>query len=149
MRSSLLHAATVVLDTNVVVAALLWEGIPRNLLERIAGDSRLTLASSPALMDELTRVLAKPQLQDRVLFSGATTDQLVANYKRLVSIVTPRSVPTVVAGDSDDDHVVALAIAARASLIISGDRAHLLPIGRYEGIAIVTPREAMTLLESQ
>ena len=34
MRTSLLHTATVVLDTNVVVAALLWEGIPRNLLER-------------------------------------------------------------------------------------------------------------------
>jgi putative PIN family toxin of toxin-antitoxin system len=149
MRTSLFHATTVVLDTNVVVAALLWEGIPRNLLERIAGDSRLTLASSPALMAELTRVLAKQQLRDRVLLSGATTDQLVANYKRLVSIVTPRSVPTVVAGDSDDDHIVALAVAARASLIISGDRAHLLPIGRHEGIAIVTPREAMTLLESQ
>jgi predicted nucleic acid-binding protein len=100
-------------------------------------------------MAELTRVLAKQQLRDRVLLSGATTDQLVANYKRLVSIVTPRSVPTVVAGDSDDDHIVALAVAARASLIISGDRAHLLPIGRHEGIAIVTPREAMTLLESQ
>jgi putative PIN family toxin of toxin-antitoxin system len=149
MRTSLFHATTVVLDTNVVVAALLWEGIPRNLLERIAGDSRLTLASSPALMAELTRVLAKQQLRDRVLLSGATTDQLVANYKRLVSIVTPRSVPTVVAGDSDDVHIVALAVAARASLIISGDRAHLLPIGRHEGIAIVTPREAMTLLESQ
>lgn len=147
MRTSPFHTATVVLDTNVVVAALLWEGIPRNLLERIAGDSRLTLASSPVLMAELTRVLAKQQLRNRVLRLGATTDQLVANYKRLVSIVTPRVVPGIVAGDSDDDHVLALAVAARASLIISGDHAHLLPIGRYSGIAIVTPREAMTLLE--
>lgn len=56
----------------------------------------------------------------------------------------PRS--RIVAGDADDDHVLALAVATSASLIVSGDRAHLLPLGRHAGIAIITPREAIELL---
>jgi predicted nucleic acid-binding protein len=53
------------------------------------------------------------------------------------------SVPRVVADDADDDHVIAAAVAASASLIVTGDRKHLLPIGRHAGIAIVTAREAL------
>lgn len=145
-RTNAFGPATVVLDTNVVVAALLWDGIPRRLLERIAGDPRLTLASSPQLLAELTRVLTKPQLRERLRLSDATGDQLIVGYKHLVSIVTPRSVPRVTMRDADDDHVLALAVAAGASLIVSGDRSHLLPLGRYAGVAIITPREAIELL---
>lgn len=52
----------------------------------------------------------------------------------------------VVAGDADDDHVIAAAIAARAGLIVTGDRRHLLPIGVHQGIAIVTAREIVDRL---
>ena len=45
-----------VLDTNVVVAGLLWTGYPRQLLDR-AIDEAVTLCSSPALIDELTQTL--------------------------------------------------------------------------------------------
>jgi predicted nucleic acid-binding protein len=49
----------------------------------------------------------------------------------------------VVANDADDDHVIAAAVAARAELIVTGDRKHLLPIGSHQGIAIVTAREVV------
>jgi putative PIN family toxin of toxin-antitoxin system len=136
---------TLVLDTNVIVAALLWEGVPRQLLEALAADPFVTLASSPHLLAELDRVLAKPQLSQRLQQSSLDADQLMARYARLVTIVQPQSVPRVVGGDADDDHVLALAVAAKAAFIVSGDRAHLLPIGRHAGIAIITPREAMDL----
>lgn len=136
----------VVLDTNVVVAALLWDGVPRQLLEAVASNPLVVLFSSPALLAELTRVLPRPQFQQRLSLSGKTIDELVASYTRLVTIVTPASIERVVSGDADDDHVLALAVAARASLIVSGDRAHLIPIGYHEGIAIITPREAMQVL---
>lgn len=42
------------------------------------------------------------------------------------------------AGDADDDHVIAAAVAARAELIVTGDRKHLQPVGSHQGIAIVT-----------
>lgn len=50
----------------------------------------------------------------------------------------PRVVPT----DPDDDHVLAAALACSADLIASGDRRDLLPLGRDQGIPIVTAREA-------
>jgi predicted nucleic acid-binding protein len=47
-----------------------------------------------------------------------------------------------VPGDADDDHVIAAAVAARAALIVSGDR-HLLSLGSHQGIAIVTASQAL------
>jgi predicted nucleic acid-binding protein len=44
--------------------------------------------------------------------------------------------------------VLACALAARAELIVSGDHKHLLPLGSYEGIAIVTPAEALRRIEA-
>jgi predicted nucleic acid-binding protein len=70
----------------------------------------------------------------------------VAQYTALVSLVAPASVARVVANDADDDHVIAAAVAARAKLIVSGDRKHLLPIGTHQGIAIVTVREVFDRL---
>jgi predicted nucleic acid-binding protein len=48
-----------------------------------------------------------------------------------------------VSGDADDDQIIAAAVAARADLIVSGDRRHLLTIGVHEGIAIVDAGEAI------
>jgi predicted nucleic acid-binding protein len=49
----------------------------------------------------------------------------------------------VVVGDVDDDQVIAAAVAARAVLIVSGDRKHLLPLGSHQGIDIVEADEAI------
>jgi hypothetical protein len=61
--------------------------------------------------------------------------------------VAPQAVPRVVSSDPDDDHVLAAALAACADLIASGDRRDLLPLGSYEGIPIITAREALQRLE--
>jgi len=140
---------TVVLDTNVVVAALLWEGVPRALLERVAAEERIVAVVSPALIAELERVLRRPRLAERVRATGRTAEQLVSRYCGMAATVTPLTVAPIVVADSDDDHVLALAVAAQASLVITGDRSHLLPIGRHEGIAIVTPRAALDFLEQR
>ena len=73
---------------------------------------------------------------------------MLAQYTALVSLVAPASVPRVVANDADDDHVIAAAVAARAELIVTGDRKHLLPIGSHQGIAIVTAHEALDRIEA-
>lgn len=62
--------------------------------------------------------------------------------------VVVAGVPRVVAGDADDDHVIAAAVAAKAELIVTGDRRHLLPIGSHQDIAIVTAREVADRIEA-
>lgn len=54
-----------VLDTNVVVAGLLWSGPPRQLLE-LAIDDAVELHSSPALLDELARTLGRAKFVRRI-----------------------------------------------------------------------------------
>ena len=54
--------------------------------------------------------------------------------------------PQLVQTDSKDDHVLAAALAFDADLIASGDSRDLLPLRRYEGIAIMTAREALERL---
>lgn len=137
-----------VLDTNIVVAGLLWNGPPRRLLQA-AIDGEAELFSSAVLLDELAHTLGNSKFAKRIESFGTSIAALVAHYTALVSLVAPASVPRVVANDADDDHVIAAAVAARAELIVTGDRKHLLPIGTHQGIAIVTAREVVDRLEAR
>lgn len=71
----------------------------------------------------------------------------MTHYQALVTLVSPTDTPRTVPADADDDHVVAAALAANASLIVTGDR-DLLRMGGHSGIPIVTPAEALRIVES-
>ena len=51
--------------------------------------------------------------------------------------------------EPDDDHVLAAALTGGADLIASGDKRDLLPLVSYQGIAIVSAREALDGLEAR
>jgi putative PIN family toxin of toxin-antitoxin system len=148
MADSNTQRLRLVLDTNVVVAGLLWSGPPRRLL-RAAIEGEVELFSSAALLDELAHTFGYSKFTARVESFGTTIAALVAQYAALVSLVAPASVQRVVGNDADDDHVIAAAVAARAELIVTGDRKHLLPIGSHQGIAIVTAREVVDRLDAR
>ena len=77
-----------VLDTNVVVAGLLWNGPPRRLLEAaIAGEAELF--SSAALLDELVHTLGYAKFAGRIDSFGTSIAALVAQYTALVSLAAP------------------------------------------------------------
>jgi predicted nucleic acid-binding protein len=59
--------------------------------------------------------------------------------------VSPAAALRVVPGDADDDHVIATAVAAKADLLVSGDR-DVLALGTHQGVRIVTPAEAVRLI---
>lgn len=135
-----------VLDTNVVIAALLWNGPPSSLLTRATERQDLVLVTSPTLLAELTDILALPKFWNRLADAATSVEELVAAYRDATVLVSPRDVPRVVADDVDDDHVIAAAVAARAQCIVTGDRTHLLPLGAHGDIAIISPRQCLDLL---
>ena len=100
-------------------------------------------------MDTICAGLASKASSSAALRLKWSKPALVAQYTALVSLVAPAGVPRIVANDADDDHVIAAAVAARAELIVTGDRKHLLPIGSHQGIAIVTAREVGEQLEAR
>lgn len=135
-----------VLDTNVVVAGLLWAGPPYSLLLRATERQDIVLATSPMLLAELADTLALERFRKRIADAATSVEELVAAYRDATVIVTPREVPRVIPDDVDDDHVIAAAVAARAQYIVTGDRTHLLPIGTHGEIAIISPRQCLDLL---
>lgn len=133
-----------VVDTNVLVSGLLWHGVPHDLLTA-ARDGRLTLISSPALLDELTLVLDRPKFARLLGPIGVDVAGLVSGIRQLADIYDPPPLAVSVCRDPDDDAVLALAIAADTDVIVSGDD-DLLSLGYHFGIDIVTPRQALARL---
>jgi len=130
-----------VLDTNVVVSALIWGGIPFALLEA-ATEGHIDLVTSPALLAELAEVLNRPHLSTRLQRVRGSVQEALGFYAAFTASVTPASVPRAVLNDPDDNHVIAAAMAASADIIASGDR-HLLSIGTHQGIQILRPAEML------
>lgn len=135
-----------VLDTNVLLSGLLWHGAPHALLERLR-EGTLSLISSPALLAELTRVIGRAKFDVILARTQTSRERSLAEVQRLAELIDPPSLPRPICRDPDDDAVLALAIAANAELIVSGDD-DLLTLHRYQGIDIVTPARALLLISS-
>ena len=136
-----------VLDTNTVVSALLWRGTPHDLVNT-ARARPIALFTSPILLAELEDVLTRKKMAKAVAASGISPDQLMQRYRRLVTVIHPAPIPPTVLTDPDDDHVLACALAAKADLIVSGDR-DLLTLKSFREIPIVTAAEAVRALSGQ
>jgi len=134
-----------VLDTNVVLSALLWRGPPFHLFHAVRQHEEVRLFTSAVLVRELAEVLNRPFAAKRLALQDRTALELVADYLVAADLVVPRTVPRVVMPDADDDHVIAACVAAQADLLVSGDR-HLLAIGQHQGTRVVTPTEALRLI---
>ena len=129
----------VVLDTNVLVSAALWrQSAPGQVFEWVAGAGRLVVCE--ASLQELHKVLQRPKF-----------DRIAARTQRLafVDLVRIHGHPVeqqsqhhrAVQGacrDADDVLFLALALAAKAPTIVSGDD-DLLTLHPWRGITICTP----------
>ena len=129
---------TVVLDTNVMVAALATSGLCHELLHRAI---RLRiLATSDALLREL-----EDTLRDKFEISPPVAAFLTA-FRASVRVVHPAPLSSPVCRDPEDDIVLATAVAAGADTLATGDQ-DLLVLKSYRGIPIVTPRALLEALD--
>lgn len=133
-----------VLDTNVVASALLWGGVPRVLLQS-RREQRVMLFTSTPLLAELTDILGRRRFEKKIAASLMSVDQLVDRYSDLTLMVRPIAV-TGVAPDHDDDVVIGTALAARAELIVTGDKG-LLSVSAHQGVRAVGVGEAVAEIE--
>ena len=126
----------VTVDTNVLISALLFRGLPGEFLGMAIGGS-FRLITSPVLLDELDE-----KLRFKFLWSKAKADEVREQLEALCDLVSTTNGPNVIVDDPDDDRVLECAVAGGADYIVSGDR-HLLKLGVYEGVAILTVRQFM------
>lgn len=137
----------IVLDTNIVLSALLWRGTPYRLFEAIRQQPDVQLYSSATLLAELADVLTRPSPTKQLATIGKTAREVTADYLAVVEIVAPATLSAPVSRDPDDDQVLACALAAQADLIVSGD-GDLLTLKSFQGVPIVTAAQAVEKIKA-
>jgi len=134
-----------VLDTNVIVSALIRpEGPPGQVLARLVDDA-FVLVLSPALVDELRHSLRRPRVRKYVDLPGREIEARIAQLETLADPVAGKLQLKVAVRDPGDLMVLAAAVEGRADHVVTGD-ADLLTLGEHQGIAIVTPRAFLDFL---
>ena len=131
-----------VVDTNVLVSALLSNtSLPAHLIT-LWREGRFDLLTSAEQLDELMRVTRYPKIRERL--SPSLAGRLVNELREIA--MTVQALPTVeVSADPYDNYLLTLAAAGGAEFLVTGDKRDLLGIKVYQGTRIVTVREFLTL----
>ena len=125
----------VVLDTNVLISAVVFGGKPRMILEAVfRGEA--TLFFSSHIIDELRGVLERPKFG----FPSEMIQTILSELYAVGNFVAPSERIFQVQEDPDDNRILECAIEANANYIVSGD-AHLLDLKHYQNVRIVSPDE--------
>lgn len=125
----------VVLDTNVTISALFWEGYPRKTYELVKG-GKIAMLYSKKIEEEFIRVLGYSKF-------GLTSSQilpLVNNLRKYAFFVNTRTTVKVINIDPTDNIFIECAIDGKANYIVSGDH-HLLNLGNYKKIKIIRAKD--------
>lgn len=129
-----------VLDTNVIVSALIFPGGPPETVYRSALEGRIQHITSRPLLIELGRVLVAKFGWER-----DRAEQAVAQVARVSEVAAPAETVHEIAEDPADDRVLEAAEAGGADVIVSGDR-HLLKLGTWRSIEIERPAQFLRRL---
>ena len=136
-----------VVDTNVAVSGLLWNGPPNQIL-RWARQGVLKVLASEETTAELRRVVQYERFAQRLSTLETSPAEVFAYFMNLILFVpTPEVIPKQIIEDPFDNLFLGLASENETHLIISGDK-HLLDLKEYNHIQIVTPGEACNVIKT-
>jgi putative PIN family toxin of toxin-antitoxin system len=133
----------IVLDSNVIISGFLFGGPPARLIECMVNGTIHGFTSLP-ILDEVREVLQRPKF-------GLSPEQAFRFVEELCNssvLVKPSRRIRAISADPDDDMILECASEAGAHLIVSGD-SHLLDLGRWENIRILSPSNALKEIEGQ
>jgi len=133
----------VVLDTGILIAALITTDTPPALIYKAWRKKRFELVTSEWQLDEFRRVSRYPKL--RRFIKPAEAGNLVNGLRYQATVL--EILPTVeLSPDPDDNPVLAMAEASQAQYLVSGDKEDLLALGAIGGTRIVTARQFVEAL---
>lgn len=136
-----------VLDSSVLVSAFLT---PHGSVVRLLRDplrSRYQLCLSEPILTETAEVLLfRPRLRKFAAYADKDVHDYIRWLLGQAEVVANVRELRAVAADPKDDPIVATAVAANADYLVTGDRAHLLPLGEYRGVRIISPRVFLDII---
>ncbi len=133
----------VVLDTNILIGALITKGTPPDQLYRAWLRGEFELVTSIEQIHELARTLSRRRLQKHFDASEAS---VIVGHLGMRAIVLDRPPSVALSTGPGDNRILAAAIAGQVDFIVSGDKRHMLALKEVEGIPLITAREAVERL---
>lgn len=129
-----------VFDTNVLFSGVGWKGKPYQCLE-LARAGVVEGITCQEILDELAEAL-----RDTLRYSSAQVTNTLADLLGFFRSVGITNALKVIKSDPDDDKILECSAVGGASHIVTGDHQHLLPLGSFEGVPIVTPAEFLSIV---
>ena len=129
----------VVVDTNVLISAVLWLGVPHRIIE-LAEEKRITLCLTQAMLDELGEGLQRRKFVSYLRSRRTSVEEILSALIPLIELYNPVDITVARLADRDDEMFLVCAVSANAEYLISGDH-HLLRLKRYGKIKIVNPSD--------
>lgn len=129
-----------VVDTNVIISAALWGGVPRQFLQQAHGHH--SLCFSVAMLQEIDRVFKYPKFNIRLSRLSFSPEEFLEHLVEDAIIIANPKEEAVIVDDPADNKFLACAIACNAHFIVSGDE-HLLSLKKYQHIRIIEAKEAL------
>lgn len=131
----------IVLDTNVFISGIFWEGNFSSRVIDLWRNGKATLVSSLPIIEELVENLKG--------FRIKMSNEMVEEWKNMIIenaiIVEPTEEINIVKEDPDDNKFIEAAIAGQAKYIVTQDN-HLLKLKEFKGIKILTPKEILNYI---
>lgn len=128
-----------VFDVNVLFSAFGFGGIPFRCVQLAVSGQVVSVTCDEILAD------LEEKLVSKLGFTAEEAAAYVAAVHSFSRIVPVTGSIQVIAADPDDDLIVECAVVGGASHLITGDKKHLLPLGSYQGIQIVSPADFLAL----
>jgi uncharacterized protein len=129
----------VVLDTNILVSALIHDGKPRKLVFYLL--DKHTVIVSRQMLAELADVITR----DKFVITSSQVERFLSSLVRMSKTVPDKTRFKIVTEDPDDDVVLNTAYTGKADFIVTGDR-HLLVLNQFKKTKIIDVNQMIEIL---
>ena len=124
----------IVIDTNVLISAAFFGGIPRKVIQTVVEGKTIACANK-LIVNEYEEIK-----EEMILYKkGNLRDDIFDSYLKKIKMFDVVTVVDI-CRDPDDNKFIACAVDAKAIYIVSGDK-DLLTVEKYDEIEIVTAKE--------
>lgn len=130
----------VVLDTNVLISAIVFGGNPREILDAVFR-GEIALYFSRFILEELEAVLGRPKFG----FPPEVIQTILTELNTAGTLFVPTIRIDGIKEDSGDNRMIECAVEANADYLVTGD-AHLPDLKRYKQVKIMNPTDYLVIL---
>ena len=132
----------VVLDSNIILSGIVYpSSAPWKILD-IAKDGSFKFCFSQFIILEVKRNLTR-----KFGYSEKIAERAISELIENGIILEPKETIKTIKADDSDNRILECALAAKADYLVTGDKKHILPLGKIDGCKIVSAKEFLKIVK--